>query len=98
MSGMIQPSYEKASADLKVNLVLEGLRKERPIAELCREAGISTTSYYQWRRQVIDAARDSLAHPEVNRRMLEERIAQLEAENCSLQRQVRILQELCLAE
>ncbi len=86
------------SIDRKVALVLEGLRGHRPVSELCREAGISPTRYYQWREQFIDAARIGLVHPEAERRALEERVRQLEAENANLQARMRIFQDLCLAD
>jgi len=98
MTGMIQSSQEGINVDRKVDLVLQGLRGDRPVAELCREAGISTTSYYHWRRQFIDAAKASLAFHQPDRQALEERVRQLEAENVNLRRQVQILRELCLAE
>ena len=85
-------------ADRRIDLVLEGLSGHRPVKELCHKAGISPASYYQWRRQFIDAARSGLTHPEVEHRMLKERVEHLEVENASLQRQVRILRELCVAD
>jgi transposase-like protein len=85
-------------ADRKVDLVLEGLRDHRPLTDLCREAGISPVRYCQWRDQFIDAGRAGLVYSGAEANTLEERVKQLEAENTSLQRQLRILQELCLAE
>jgi transposase-like protein len=64
------------------------------MTELCREAGISPTKYYRWRQEFIDAARMGLAQPADELGALQERIQLLEAENASLQRQVRLLQEL----
>lgn len=82
----------------QVALVLEGLRGQRPLTELCREAGISPVRYCQWRDQFIDAGRAGLAYPQVKSGTPEEQVRQLEAENASLRRQLRILQELCLEE
>lgn len=84
--------------DRKVDLVLQGLLGRRPVTELCREAGVSPTCYYQWRQQFIHAAQAGLAHPEAERCKLEERIRQLEAENTTLQQRVRLLQDLCVAD
>jgi len=85
-------------AERKASLVLEALQGRRPVIELCREAGVSPVRFVQWRDQFIDAGRAGLTEPHAECRSLEERIRQLEAENASLRRQVRILQELCLAE
>lgn len=98
MSGMIPSSQGGINEERKVDLVLQGLRRDRPVTELCREAGISTASYYHWRRQFIDAAKASLTCSTTDRHALEERVRQLEAENTSLRRQVQVLRELCLAE
>lgn len=85
-------------ADIKLDVVLEGLRKHRSVADLCREVGISPTRYYQWRQQVINAARDGLAHPEAEHRALEDRVRQLEAENSLLKTRLRIFQDVCMAD
>ena len=84
--------------DRKLDVVLQGMRKRRPVKELCHQVGISPTSYYHWQHQVIDAARTGLAHPEVENQALKERIRQLEAENSKLRQQVRILKDLCIAD
>jgi transposase len=38
----------KFSAEEKIRIVLEGLRGEESIAELCRREGISPNLYYCW--------------------------------------------------
>ena len=85
-------------AACKMDLVLEGWLKHRPIRELCREVGISPARYYEWRQQFIEAAQMGLAHPEAERRALEERLRQLEVENAVLQRRARVFQELCVVD
>ncbi len=37
------------SAEFKLETILEGMRSEKPIAQLCRERGIRDTLYYKWR-------------------------------------------------
>ena len=90
-----QPTWPAAR---KMDLVLEGWLKHRPIRELCREVGISPARYYEWRHQFIKAAQMGLAHPEAERRALEERLRQLEVENAILQRRARVFQELCVVD
>lgn len=85
-------------ADRKIGLVLEGLRGQRTVAELCREAGISTTRYDQWRQEFLDTARTSIANTLPHHHALNERIRQLEAENIHLQAQVRIFRDLAVAD
>jgi transposase len=38
------------SAEEKIRIVLEGLRGEESIAELCRKEGINQNLYYRWSR------------------------------------------------
>ena len=90
-----QPSWPAAR---KMDLVLEGWLKHRSVRELCREVDISPARYYEWRHQFIQAAQMGLAHPETERRALEERLGQLEAENAILQRRARVFQELCVVD
>jgi transposase-like protein len=85
-------------AERKTKLILEEFDEHRPICDICREAGISPVRYRQWREQFIDAGQASFALRENENHSLEEQVRQLKTENASLQRQLRILQELCLAE
>lgn len=39
----------------RLRLVLEGFRKEIPISDLCRREGISTTLYYSWLKDFMEA-------------------------------------------
>ncbi len=80
----------------KVDLILEGLRSQQPIAELCRQKGISTSCYYQWRDRFIQAGRDGLAEFEAEQLELEKRIQRLEAENATLKREKDIIQSAYL--
>ena len=47
------------SAEEKIRIVLEGLRGEDSIAELCRKEGISQNLYYRWLRIPTKSAWDS---------------------------------------
>lgn len=37
------------NAEEKIRIVIEGMRGESSIAELCRKEGIHPTMYYKWR-------------------------------------------------
>lgn len=39
------------TAEFKLETVLEGLRGEKPVAQICRELAIKDTLYYKWREQ-----------------------------------------------
>src|SRR5258706_13258530 len=51
---------KKYSAEEKVRIVLEGLRGEEKIAELCRREGIHQNMYYKWRKEFLEAGKQRL--------------------------------------
>jgi transposase len=50
----------KFSAEEKIRIVLEGLRGEETIAELCRREGISPNLYYNWSKEFLEAGKRRL--------------------------------------
>ena len=49
------------SAEEKIRIVLEGLRGEDSIAELCRKEGINQNLYYRWSKEFLEAGKRRLA-------------------------------------
>jgi putative transposase len=49
------------SAEDKIRIVLEGLRGEDSIAELCRREGIVQNLYYRWSKDFLEAGKKRLA-------------------------------------
>tara|TARA_Y100000385_G_scaffold223763_1_gene233912 strand:- start:1163 stop:1537 length:375 start_codon:yes stop_codon:yes gene_type:complete len=49
------------SAEEKIRTVLEGLRGETTIAELCRQEGIAQSMYYKWSKEFLEAGKQRLA-------------------------------------
>jgi transposase len=49
------------SAEEKIRIVLEGLRGENSIAELCRKEGINQNLYYRWSKEFLEAGKKRLA-------------------------------------
>jgi len=49
------------SAEEKIRIVLDGLRGEASIAELCRRAGIAESLYYSWSKEFLEAGKRRLA-------------------------------------
>ena len=87
------------SAEEKIRIVLEGLRGEESIAELCRREGINTNIYYRWSKEFLEAGKKRLAgdtareatSDEVKNlrgetRALKETLAELLMENCLLKK------------
>jgi transposase len=50
----------KYSAEEKIRIVLEGLRGEESIAELCRREGINPNMYYKWSKEFLEAGKARL--------------------------------------
>src|SRR5438874_9881485 len=50
----------KWSAEEKIGIVLEGLRGEASIAELCRREGLNPTLYYKWSKEFLEAGKGRL--------------------------------------
>ena len=50
----------KYSSEEKIRIILEGLRGEESIAELCRREEISPNIYYRWSKEFLDAGRRRL--------------------------------------
>ena len=49
------------SAEEKIRIVLDGLRGEDSIAELCRREGIAQGVYYKWSKDFMEAGKRRLA-------------------------------------
>ena len=49
------------SAEEKIRIVLDGLRGEHSIAELCRREGIAESLYYAWSKEFLEAGKRRLA-------------------------------------
>ena len=49
------------SAEEKIRIVLEGLRGEQSIAELCRREGIAQGLYYSWSKEFLEAGKKRLS-------------------------------------
>jgi len=49
------------SAEDKIRIVLEGLRGEDSISELCRREWIASSQYYGWSKEFLEAGKRRLA-------------------------------------
>ena len=48
------------SAEEKIRIVLDGLRGEHSLAELCRREGIAESLYYTWSKEFLEAGSGAL--------------------------------------
>ena len=50
----------KYSAEEKIRIVIEGMRGETSIAELCRREGIAQNLYYRWSKDFMESGKKRL--------------------------------------
>jgi transposase len=73
-------THRKFSADEKVRIVLEGLRGEQSISEVCRKEGIAASIYYKWSKAFLEAGKNGLTKDTL-RDATSEQVKQLKSEN-----------------
>ncbi len=71
----------------KIRIVLEGLRGEESIAELCRREGIATSLYYSWSKEFLEAGKKRLAG-DTTRQATSSEVRDLRAEAAALKEAV----------
>ncbi len=52
---------KKYSSEEEIRIVLEGMRGEESIAELCRREGLNQNVYYRWSKEFLEAGKQRLA-------------------------------------
>ena len=71
------------SAEEKIRIVLEGLRGEDSIAELCRREGINSNVYYRWSKEFLEAGKKRLSG-DTAREATSDEVKQLRSEATTL--------------
>ena len=61
VSDLRRATRRQFSAEEKIRIVLQGLRGEDSIAELCRREGISQNLYYRWSKEFLEAGKKRLS-------------------------------------
>lgn len=60
VSDIRRQTRRKYNAEEKIRIVLEGLRGEESVAELCRREGINPNMYYKWSKEFLEAGKARL--------------------------------------
>ncbi len=71
------------SSEEKIRIVLEGLRGEESVAELCRREGINANVYYRWSKDFLEAGKKRLSGDTVREATTDE-VKDLRAEKAAL--------------
>ena len=58
---ILRATRKQYSAEEKIRVVLNGLKGEDSIAELCRREGIAQSLYYSWSKEFLEAGKKRLA-------------------------------------
>ena len=77
----------KFSAEEKIRIVLEGVRGEESVSELCRREGIAPRIYYKWSKAFLEAGKQRLVG-DSKRNADTEEVRRLRRENAELKRLV----------
>ncbi len=71
------------SSEEKIRIVIEGMRGEMTIAELCRKEGLSQGLYYKWSKDFMEAGKKRLSGDTMREANTSE-VKELKDENRSL--------------
>ncbi|GAA3571534.1 hypothetical protein GCM10022395_21240 [Snuella lapsa] len=71
------------STEEKIRIVIEGIRGEYTIAELCRKEGITDGTYYKWTKDFMEAGKKRLSGDTMREANTTE-VNELKQENSSL--------------
>ena len=67
---ILRKTRRKFSSKEKIRIVLDRLRGEYSIAELCRKEGINNNLYYRWSKDFLAAGKRRLAGEHCSRSQL----------------------------
>jgi transposase len=86
----------KFTTEEKIRIVLEGVRHEITIRELCRREGIAPNTYYSWLKDFMEAGKERLKHDGA-RNATRAEVEELKRDNLRLKQLVAELSlEVCL--
>jgi len=71
------------SSEEKIRIIIDGMRGEVTIAELCRKEGIAQTLYYKWSKDFMEAGKRRLTGDTMREANTSE-VKELKVENISL--------------
>ena len=87
ISSIRRKTRRKYSAEEKIRIVMEGLRGEDSVAELCRREGMSQSLYYAWSKEFLEGAKARLAG-DTKREATHDEVKELKQQNEQLKQVV----------
>ena len=83
ISDLKRKTRKSYGSEEKIRIILEGLRGETSVAELCRKEGISQGNYYKWTKDFMEAGKKRL-NGDTMREANTSEVSDLKNENVSL--------------
>lgn len=71
------------SSEEKIRIVMEGMRGEESISEICRKHAIHVNMYYKWSKEFMEAGKKRL-HGDTLREAGSSEVAEIRKENAAL--------------
>lgn len=75
------------TSEQKILIVMEAIRGETSVAEICRKYGIHQTQFYKWNKEFLEAGKKRLAG-DTTREATSDEVAELRKENQRLKEMV----------
>ncbi len=83
ISDLKRKTRKSYSSEEKIRIIIEGMRGETTIAELCRKEGISQANYYKWSKDFMEAGKRRL-NGDTMREANTSEVQELKGENIDL--------------
>ena len=83
ISDLKRKTRKSYSSEEKIRIIIEGMRGEATIAELCRKEGISQANYYKWSKDFMEAGKRRL-NGDTMREANTSEVQELKGENIDL--------------
>jgi len=83
VSQIRKATRRKFTAEEKIRIVLEALRGEIPISDICRRESIAVSMYYKWSKEFLEAGKNGLTK-ETLRDATSDEVKKLKYENQQL--------------
>ena len=80
-------THRKFTSEEKIRIVLQGLKGEDSIAEICRREGIAPSMYYKWSKGFLEAGKRQL-NGDTKREATSDDVSELRQENEQLKQLV----------
>ena len=87
VKGIRRKARRLYSSEQKTLIVMEAIRGETSIAEICRKHGIAQSMFYKWNKEFLEAGKKRLAG-DVTREATSDEVSELRKENQKLKEMV----------